>query len=218
MKPARFHCVSLSLRVVFFWTILRKPESELVKQALRAQQILPVKNYGWLKVCDDLVEYDINLSESEISMSKKSTFKRLIDSKVREASRKYLTQLKNKHSKSNGLTTYKLQTYLTSNALTTEKKQLLFKPRTRTYNCKANFRNQYGQNINCSICGFEDNQQHLLFCSRTTANVDIDGVTYSDIFGTLQKQVKVIKFLMKVTRNRKIIIENSFIMGSQVHL
>ena len=172
--PLRF--IIAARRLLFYWTILRKPESELVKQALRAQQILPVKNYGWLKVCDDLVEYDINLSESEISMSKKSTFKRLIDSKVREASRKYLTQLKNKHSKSIGLTTYKLQT---SNALTTEERQLLFKIRTRTYNCKANFKKQYGQNINCSICGFEDNQQHLLFCSRTTEDVDIVGVTHS---------------------------------------
>ena len=75
-----------SYKILFFWKILRKPESELVKKALRAQQILPVKNNCWLNVCDDLIDYDIDLSESEISMMKKSTFKRLIDSKVREAS------------------------------------------------------------------------------------------------------------------------------------
>ena len=214
--PLRF--IIAARHLLFYWTILRKPESELVKQALRAQQILPVKDDWWLQVCDDLIEYDIGLSESEISMMKKSSFKRLVDSKVREASRKYLTQLRNKHSKSNGLQTYKLQTYLTSNALTTEEKQLLFKLLTRTYSCKANFKNQYGQNITCSICGSEDKQQHLLFCSRTTAGVDIDGETYNDIFGILKKQVKVTKVLMKVTRNREIIIENSSISGSQVHL
>ena len=133
---------------------------------------------------------------------------------MREAARIYLTQLKDKHSKSNGLQSYKLQQYLTSDELTTEEKQLLFKLRTRTYNCKANFKNQYGQNISCLICGSEDTQHHLLICSRTTAGVGINGVTYSDIFGTLRNQVKVTKVLMKVTRNRKIILENSSLLGS----
>ena len=129
---------------------------------------MPVKNDWWLKVLEDLKEYDIELTELEISTMKKSTYKQLVDSKIREASRKYLFQLKNKHSKSNGLQSYKLQTYLTTNRLTTEEKKLLFQLRTRTYNCKANFKTQYGENITCLICGTEDNQQHLLLCSRTT--------------------------------------------------
>ena len=163
-------------------------------------------------------DHDIELSELEILQMKKSTFKRVIDSKIREASRKYLTQLRNKHSKSSGLQTYKLQAYLTTNELSTDEKQLLFQLRTRTFNCKANYKNQYGDNISCILCGSEDNQLHLLLCSRTTAGVNTDSVAYEDIFGTLEKQVRVTKVMKKVTRNRKIILESSSILGSQVHL
>ena len=131
---------------------------------------------------------------------------------------KYLTELRNKHSKSSGLQTYKLQAYLTTNELSTDEKQLLFQLRTRTFNCKANYKNQYGDNITCILCGSEDNQKHLLFCSRITAGVNTDeSVSYDDIFGVLDKQVRVAKVLKKVTRNRKIILENSSILGSQVH-
>ena len=214
--PLRF--IIAGRRLLYYWTILHKPDNELVKQALRAQQIIPVKNDWWLTILEDLKEYDIDLSEHEISTMRKSTFKHLVDMKIREASRKHLFQLKSKHSKSNGLQTYKLQSYLTSNELSTDEKKLLFQLRTRTYNCKANFKNQFGLNITCLICGSEDNQQHLLFCSRTTEDVDISGVTYGDIFGILKKQVKAAKVLMKVTRNRKLILESSSITGSQAHL
>ena len=214
--PIRF--IIIARRLLFYWTILHKSDSELVKQALRAQQISPVKNDWWLKLCDDMKVCDIELSEAEILRMKKSKFKQLVATKVREASRKYLTELKNKHSKSINLDTYKLQTYLTSNELTTDEKQLLFHLRTRSFHCKANYKNQYGLNLACFICGLEDNQQHLLFCSRTTAGVNIDGVAHSDIFSIIEKQVNVAKILKKVTRNRKFILENSSIHGSQAHL
>ena len=48
--------------------------------------------------------------------------------------------------------------------------------------------------------------------------VDTDGVVFNDIFGILEKQVKAAKVMMKITRNRKLIIENSSILGSQAHL
>ena len=214
--PLRF--VITARRLLFFWTILHKPEHELVKQTFRAQQILPVKNDWWLKVCEDLNEHEIELSELEISNMKKNTFKRIVNSKLRESSRKYLGQLKDKHSKSSGLQSYKLQTYLTTNELTTNEKQLLFQLRTRTFNCKANFKSQYGDNLSCLLCDAEDNQSHLLLCSRTTVGVSLDGIAYNDIFGTIEKQVKVTKALSKVTRNRKILLENSSILGSQAHL
>ena len=214
--PLRF--IITARRLFFYWTILHKPEHELIKQAFRAQQISPVKNDWWLQVQEDMKEHDIDMSELEISKMKKSNFKHIIDAKIREASRKYLIQLRNKHSKSSGLQTYKMQAYLTTNELSTDEKQLLFQLRTRTFNCKANYKSQYGDNITCIICGSEDNQTHLLLCSRTTAGVNTDNVRYEDIFGILDKQVRVAKVLKKVIRNRKIILENSSIPGSQVHL
>ena len=98
--------------------------------------------------------------------------------------------LKNKHSKCEGLSeSGKMQNYLTSSKLTTEEKQLLFQLRTRSYDCKANYKNLYKNQLACSICGEEDNQPHLLSCIRTTQGLDLKNVQYSDIFGTIEQQV-----------------------------
>ena len=34
----------IARRLLFYWTILNKPDTELVKQDLKAQQLMPVKN------------------------------------------------------------------------------------------------------------------------------------------------------------------------------
>ena len=58
---------------------------------------------------------------------KKNKFKNLVNANIREIARKYLIQLKNKHSKSSGLSEdFKMQKYPTSSKLTTDEKQLLF--------------------------------------------------------------------------------------------
>ena len=209
----------IARRIMFYWTILHKSDKELAKQFLEAQQISPSKNDWCLKVVEDMKAVNINLSESEIRSMKKSKFKRIVNINIRESARKYLIKLKNKHSKSDGLSEdYKMQKYLISSELSTEEKQLLFHLRTRTFECRAIYSNQYGEDLACSICGGVDDQQHLLLCSRTTTGVDIGGVQYCDIFGPLEKQVKVVKILRKVIQNRTIIKKNSSNLGSQVHL
>ena len=137
--------------------------------------------------------------------------------KIHEVAKLYLIKLKNKHSKSDGLSADgKVQDYLTSSKLTTEEKQLLFHLRTRTFECKANFSNLYNAELASSICLEEDNQGHLLRCGRTTNGVDLKGVQYSDIFGPIEKQVPATKILMKVTKKRKILQRTSSNLGSQV--
>ena len=78
--PLRF--IIIARRLMFYWSILQKPENELVKQVLRAQQLSPVKNDLCLEIEENLKYCNICLSEEEISTMKKSKFKNLVNNEV----------------------------------------------------------------------------------------------------------------------------------------
>ena len=85
------------------------------------------------------------------------------------------------------------------------------------YDCKANFKYKYQQNLECSICYRIDNQQHLLNCERTIVGIDLDDVKYSDIFGSISQQIKVAKIMKKVITKRKQLLQETSTNGSQAH-
>ena len=74
--PLRF--IIIARRLLFYWTILNKPDTELVKQVLKAQQLMSVKNDWCLSVAMDLEYLDIDLKEEDIIKMKKSSFKSLV--------------------------------------------------------------------------------------------------------------------------------------------
>ena len=148
----------------------------------------------------------------------KNKFKSIVTNSIFDVAREYLISLKNKHSKSEGLSANdKIQDYLITSQITTEEKQLLFQLRTRSYDCRANYRNLYKNQLACFICGQEDNQSHLLSCTTTTQGLDLSEVQYSDIFGTVEQQVRITKLLMLISNKRKV-LQKSSNHGSQVHL
>ena len=131
--PLRF--IIIGRQLMFYWSILQKSESELVRKFLTAQELNPVKNDLCLQFKDDLNTCEITLSSTEISKMKKWRFKKLVYTQLREVSREYLLSQKRKHSKLDALQdTYKLATYLVSNSLTTQEKQI-----------KNNFKSPYLQ-------------------------------------------------------------------------
>ena len=200
--PLRF--VIIARRLMFYWNILQKSDDELIKQVLYCQRLSPVKNDWCLEIDENLKFCNINLTEDEIGKMKKQQFKILVNSNIREVAREYLISLKSQHSKSKGLSeNFKLQPYLSSNLLNLEEKQTLFQFRTRSIECKANYNQQYGQNLSCFSCNEEDNQHHFLSCSIAN-NINTDGLKYEDIFQTLDKQVKVTKALTKIVAKRKV--------------
>ena len=150
-------------------------------------------------------------------MSKRK-FKSLLTSKIYSVASDYLISLKNKHSKSEGLSyNYKIEDYLLTSQLTTEEKQLLFQLRTRSFDCKANFKTLYKNQLACSICNMEDNQMHFLLCKETTTGIDLTGVKYSDIFGSTDQKIKIAKVMMQILTKRKTLLRKSSNLGSQVH-
>ena len=199
-----FRHIIIARRLMYYWTILQKSDSELVRQVFKTQQMSPVRNDWCLQVSEDLQLCDIKLEESEISRMKKSKFKQLVMQQIKEVARQYLIKLKAKHSKSDGLSElYFMQDYLTTDALTTEEKQLLFQFRTRTFPCKTNFRKQHEPDLSCAFCQEEDTPEHLLQCSKVTIDIDTSEMCYSDIFGSTSQQIKVTKTLRKIALNRK---------------
>ena len=111
--PLRF--IIVGRRLMFYWSILQKSESELVRSFLTAQELNPVKNDLCLQFKDDLNMCDIKLTSSEIAAMKKCKFKKIVYTQLREVSREYLLSQKRKHSKLDFLkNTYRLDPYLGS--------------------------------------------------------------------------------------------------------
>ena len=195
---------------MFPWSILNKSESELVRKCLTAQQLHPVKNDLFTTFQSDLETCGISLTMSEISKMKKITFKRLVNTKLRDVAKLYLLNLKSKHTKLNNISDiYKLEPYLSSKNLSTEEKQTLFKFRTRMVDVKSNFKMKYGQNLTCFFCLETDTQSHLLFCKPITNGIDLQSTEYEHIFQDMNKQEKIAKILNKILKQRNTLLKMS---------
>ena len=212
--PLRFYISAR--RLMFLWNILQKPESELVNQVYNAQKLSPVENDWFLQVQDDLRMFQINLSDDEIKSLKKEKFKHIVKKSVREQGETYLYNLKKNHSKSQNLgARFQLQDYLTCDELNVQEKQLLFKFRTRTYDCKMNYRKMYEPDLSCLFCNGEDSQEHLIAC-KITDDMNTEGIFYGDIFDSAEKQTKITKVLKQID-NKRFLSKKSSNVGGQVH-
>ena len=113
----------------------------------------------------------------------------------------FLSQIKEKHTKTEHLNKFGLQNYLVSQDLSITEKKLLFSLRTRMFNVKTNYRKKYEYNIYCSLCqdkSEEESEKHLLKCTKIIENLsdpaEIENAKYSDIFSSnLGDQVKITK-------------------------
>ena len=189
-------------RLLYYWTIINKPDDELVKQVLKTQQLSPVRNDWCNTILNDLNFLEINLEEKEIAQMKKNKFKALVIEKIRHASNSFLYDQVQKHSKSTQLKASSgIQKYLTSQILTIKEKQVLFSLRTRTFNCKANYANQFFSQ-QCDFCNEIDKQEHLLHCN-ITKDIDTSKVKYSDIFGSLPQQIEIAKTMKRISDIRE---------------
>jgi hypothetical protein len=90
--------------------------------------------------------------------------------------------------------------------------------RSRSMDCKANFKQKYIHTyLLCSLCEEEDNdQQHLLKCkvlsnNLKTKDIIVGGAEYEDIFSKNVKKQKVITaFYMTLFKMKKDLIENQY--------
>ena len=205
-------------RVMYLWTILQNSEEELVSKVYKAQKLLPVKDDWIFSITDDLEVLDIPFDEEKIRNTKKDTFKKLVNEKIRELS--HCSLLQDKKGKLCNLSDhYGMKEYLTTDKISLEQKQLLFNLRTRMVTVRVNYKNKYKENLNCTLCDTEseESQEHLLHCPALLRNIDVDhSVKYMDIFDSLDRQVKAVKYIGEILKIRKLMLKKQENEHSQV--
>ena len=126
-------------RLMYYHTLLHKPDNQLAKNVFDAQMKFPVKNDWITTLKNDLTQCEITLSESEIKVMKKDKFKRLVNMKVKQLSDEYLIDLQQSHKKSRNIyVTENIKKYLISEEITLEQKRLLFQMRNFMCDVKTN--------------------------------------------------------------------------------
>ena len=193
--PIRF--LISSRRMIYLQTILKRDDGELIKKIYKAQARNPTPGDFVELLKTDFNKIKESFDESAIEHSNTSSYKKFIKTKVRMAAFIYLNDLKLTHSKVRDIEYDKLETqsYLTSPLFSNEDVNILFSLRSRSVECKSNFKNRYKEeDILCPFCRIgEDSQQHMLVCKEITAriqskNICSSQIVYEDIFKDHLKQ------------------------------
>ena len=207
--PLRF--IWAKRRLMYLWQILRRGEDELVSKVYKTQKLTHTRGDWYQIVKDDKVKYGIVESDEEISEMSQTKFKKMIENKLHESALKYLRDLANKHSKSTLISEEKFgkKAYLKDRRFSKEDCQLLFALKTKMIDCKSNFSHLYDEDdMSCRICKEEnsyEDEDHLMVCK--SLNTDLHDVTYSDVYGNVNKQHRVTQVFKKILRKRNILIE-----------
>ena len=208
--PLRF--ILTGRRIMYYWTILQKPKSELVREVFEAQSMFKTEDSWATQVLNDIKNCDINLTEDEMKETSQYKMKKLVAEKLRNKTDEYLLKLKDKHVKTEHLyPNNKMQEYLTTDKLTKPEKILLFKLRSRMIEIKGNFPERHRSNLHCELCDDEtedETQSHLLKCNFLLNHPDLEQeigtIQMSDIFNDLASQIKAVKVWKKILEVRKI--------------
>ena len=104
---------------------------------------------------------------------------------------------------------FSFKEYLASDLISTTKKQLLFKLRTRMIHVKGNYSSMYKDDISCDLCNTNsvESQEHILVCPFLVNSNDSErcSVQYMDIFShNLDKQIAAVKYWSKLLKARTI--------------
>ena len=130
----------------YYYTLLKKGESELVKRVFNAQCQFSTKNDWYSEVKRILTLCGINLTEEEISNYSVYTFKKLVNDRVKQRTVEDITQLQMNHSKTKCLhQSSEMKEYLKSEELLINEKKRLFKMRVRMYPNTTNLEEKYNR-------------------------------------------------------------------------
>ena len=177
----------MARKLLYYWTLLHKSESELCKQVFNAQQEFPTEGRWTSEVQGVLKSCNITYTSDQIS--------KITNTKIQSKVLLYLVTLQNKHTKSEKLhLENKMQPYLRTNELSIREKNFLFILRSKMLKLKANFPSMYGNNLVCSLCTevvTVESESHLLNCSilmeNTAVAEEMKQVKHEDVFSDTKK-------------------------------
>ena len=203
ITPVKF--ILIGRRVMFYWTILSKTKSELVRQIVDAMHEFP-EDSDWLSlVKHDLNFLNIQLSDEYLQTMTKFEMKSLVRKSIQIKKNEYLHNLQRSHSKTSKLIIGdKIQEYLVSNQLSTEMKRFLFSLRCRMSPNKTNFKGMY-PDLTCRFCqipGNEESLHHFVSCEFLQQKFpEIVQISPDDIYADLNRQIKATQVWMKVFKS-----------------
>ena len=101
--------------------------------------------------------------------------------------------------------------YLDDPGINQNEAMLLFKLRTRMYQVKTNFKNQFNFNLSCNLCKSAIcDQRHLMSCKVIQSFVPelkTTKVKYHHLFGNIDQMVPAIKLFTKITEQREELLQ-----------
>ena len=215
VTPIRY--VLASRRMMYHQVILQRDDSELTKRIYMAQKenTTPGDFVNLLKEDFKLINEIQN--DLTIQMTNSISYKKQIKIKIKEAAFKQLKERQQTHSKVKFIIYEKLeiQEYMKSPKFSNEEVNLLHKLRSRTTDCKENFKQKYiHSNLLCDLCKNEnENQQHIMKCSVIlnefkSNSLSIDKIEYEDIFSkNISKQKEITALYSHLFDTREEIVE-----------
>ena len=196
-------------RFMYLWHLLHRDTNELIRKVYQAQKCQYNPGDWFCIVSEERKKYDILESDDEIASMTKQKFKSIVEEKIGKAALKYLQELKKKHSKSRNIPSDKIEVkqYFSDRRFSKEEVQLLFTLRTKMLDVKQNFKSQF-KNLQCRICedknSIED-EDHILKCVKFNDNED--NISFSDVYGNTDDQLKAVKIFKKIMRRRQVYLD-----------
>ena len=158
----------------FLHHVINLSEDDPVKKLFRAMESLP-EFPNWLQDIKNLLKkYSIDLSEEQIKLMSKYSFKKVIKNSVYLLAFEQLKQECRSKSKTQGLSysEFKMQNYL--QVLTPPNAKVVLQARSKTLDIKAQSPFLYGDTI-CRVCNASDeNLPHVLECGSDCLGIDAE--------------------------------------------
>jgi hypothetical protein len=204
---------------MYLHNILNRDKGELVRRIYETQKQNPTKGDFIELVKEDMLKIGETFDEYYISCERRDLFKAKIQKKIRSLAFRELTLKQMEHSKVREIKypEFKIQSYMTSCLFTNSMVSTLFNMRSSmTRNIKNNFSSMFQNDMKCKLkCLPEaiDSQSHLLRCPKVLEELEpaelesVKVVQYSDMFGSLEQQRKVVLSLMRIMEIRTKLLE-----------
>ena len=198
----------MARRVAYYQVIMNRSDDEITKAVVARQKISQIPGDFYVQVLGDMTR--LNISESDIKNQSKTALKKQIDQAIGKIAFEDLLEKAKSHSKvrEDLYSDLKGMEYMKDPRFTTEDVNTLFRFRTRMFNVKNNFRNQYrSTNLLCPLCETcDDSQEHLFECSKIRDDISTDqptNISYSDLFtNDCNRLLQVSQLLKEITQKR----------------
>ena len=169
----------------------------------------PIKD-DWVHLVEkDKLDLNLNLTDQAISTLSKYQFTRILKLKVRQLVYRQLEETKEGHIKVKHIVHSDLkapQPYLTNQLFTHKQSSLLLNLRCQ---CVNEFKSNFFTST-CPVCkSSPDTQEHAIHCSSLKRHISpdninlFDGVNYSDLFSTIDSQLRVTQLFEIIIKTRK---------------